>query len=36
LTNGGYTKSKEMDKAEADKEERIGGKEQSGQNPLGL
>ncbi|KAI4850928.1 hypothetical protein E4T44_02454 [Aureobasidium sp. EXF-8845] len=36
LTNGGYTKSKEMDKAAAEKEERIGGKEQNGQNPLGL
>ncbi|KAG9564040.1 hypothetical protein KCU77_g2678, partial [Aureobasidium melanogenum] len=34
LTNGGYTKSKEMDKPQ--EEERIGGKEQNGQNPLGL
>ncbi|KAG9716188.1 hypothetical protein KCU73_g15710, partial [Aureobasidium melanogenum] len=34
LTNGGYTKSKEMDKSQ--EEEKIGGKEQNGQNPLGL
>ncbi|CAD0092696.1 unnamed protein product [Aureobasidium mustum] len=34
LTNGGYTKSKEMDKPQ--EEEKIGGKEQTGQNPLGL
>lgn len=34
LTNGGYTKSKAMDKPQ--EEEKIGGKEQNGQNPLGL
>jgi hypothetical protein len=35
ITNGGYTKSKEMDKA-AEEQQSMGGKEQSGQNPLGL
>ncbi|KAI5250155.1 hypothetical protein E4T42_05058 [Aureobasidium subglaciale] len=35
LTNGGYTKSKEMDKPK-EEEKSIGGKEQTGQNPLGL
>ncbi|KEQ71231.1 hypothetical protein M436DRAFT_50865, partial [Aureobasidium namibiae CBS 147.97] len=35
ITNGGYTKSKEMDKA-AEEQQSIGGKEQNGQNPLGL
>ncbi|THW16457.1 hypothetical protein D6C86_08962 [Aureobasidium pullulans] len=35
ITNGGYTKSKEMDKA-AEEPQSIGGKEQTGQNPLGL
>jgi hypothetical protein len=35
ITNGGYTKSKEMDKA-AEEQQSVGGKEQSGQNPLGL
>ncbi|KAI4719716.1 hypothetical protein E4T48_04038 [Aureobasidium sp. EXF-10727] len=34
LTNGGYSKSKEMDKPK--EEESVGGKEQNGQNPLGL
>lgn len=35
LTNGGYSKSKEMDK-QAEEEKGMGGKEQNGQNPLGL
>lgn len=35
ITNGGYTKSKEMDKA-AEEQQSVGGKEQNGQNPLGL
>ena len=39
LTNGGYGKAKEMDKAEKEEEEkrtRFGGKEATGENPLGL
>jgi hypothetical protein len=39
ISNGGYGKSKEMDKKAAEQEEatkKFGGQEQTGQNPLGL